>query len=191
MFKIINHGVLLMKILLHEEMVRARVTRDASYDGHFYVGVRTMKTFCLPSCKARLSLKKNMVFFSTREEAINARYRSCKRCKPDLYPDITPYWLDRVLYYMKSNVSQRINEKILVRVAGVDISTIRRNFKLHYRFTPIAYHRKLRLAYAKELISKGVNHNELPSQCGFKSNSGFRAAFSREFGYTPGEIYNV
>ena len=180
-----------MKKLSHEEMVRARVRRDDSYDGHFYVGVRTMKIFCLPSCKARLSLGKNMVFFSTREEAINAGYRSCKRCKPDRFPVVTPYWLDKVLRYMKKNVSQRVNEKILVRIAGVDISTIRRNFKLHYRSTPIAYHRKLRLAYAKELVKKGVNRRELPSQCGFKSNSGFRAAFSREFGHTPGDICNV
>ncbi|MHA2245749.1 MAG: Ada metal-binding domain-containing protein [Candidatus Hodarchaeales archaeon] len=180
-----------MKKLLHEEMVSARVRRDASYDGHFYVGVRTMKIFCLPSCKAKLSLYENMVFFSTREEAIIAGFRSCKRCKPDLFPDITPYWLDKVLRYMKKNVSQRIDEKILIRIARVDISTIRRNFKLHYRSTPIAYHRKLRLAYAKELIHKGVNYNELPSQCGFKSNSGFRAAFSKEFGHSPGEIYNV
>ncbi len=180
-----------MENLLRKEMVRARVRRDASYDGLFYVGVRTMKIYCLPSCKARLSLEENMVFFSTREKAITAGYRSCKRCKPDLYPDITPYWLNKVLDYMKNNVSQRINEKILVRVAGVDISTIRRNFKLYCRSTPIAYHRKLRLAYAKELIRKGANSNELPSQCGFKSNSGFRAAFSKEFGHSPGEVYNV
>ena len=180
-----------MKKLTHEDMVRARVNRDASYDGYFYVGVQTMKIFCLPSCKARLSLEKNMVFFSTKEEAIIAGYRSCKRCKPDLFPEITPYWLKKVHRYMKKNISQRINEKTLAQVAGVDISTIRRNFKLHYRSTPIAYHRKLRLSYAKELIRRGVNQNELPSQCGFKSNSGFRAAFSKEFGHSPGGIDDI
>ncbi|MHA1967630.1 MAG: Ada metal-binding domain-containing protein [Candidatus Hodarchaeales archaeon] len=78
-------------------MVRARVRRDASYDGYFYVGVRTMKIFCLPSYKVRLSLEKNIVFFSTREEAITAGYRSCKRWNPDIFPDVTPYWLDKVL----------------------------------------------------------------------------------------------
>ena len=180
-----------MKKLSYEEMVRARVRRDASYNGHFYVGVQTMKIFCLPSCKAKLALEKNMVFFSTREEAIAAGYRSCKRCKPDIFPNIKPYWLDRLLHYMKRNVSQKINEKTLVRIAGVDISTIRRNFKLHYRLTPMAYHRKLRLAYAKELIRRGMNHKELPSHCGFKSSSGFRAAFSKEFGQSPGKKYNV
>lgn len=180
-----------MQKLSHEEMVRARVRRDASYDGHFYVGVRTMKIFCIPSCKARLSLEKNMIFFTSREEAIAAGYRSCKRCKPNLFPQVTPFWLNKVLRYMEENFSQKMNEKTLVRITGVDISTIRRNFKFHYHMTPIAYHRKFRLAYAKELIRKGVNYKKLPSKCGFKSNSGFRAAFSKEFGHSPGEIYNV
>ena len=180
-----------MEKLSYEEMTRARISRDASYDGHFYVGVHTMKIFCLPSCKAKMSLEKNLVFFSTREEAIAAGYRSCKRCKPDIFPNIKPHWLDRLLHYMKSNVSQRINERTLVRIAKVDTSTIRRNFKIHYRLTPLAYHRKLRLIYAKDLIRRGIIHKELPSHCGFKSNSGFRAAFFKEFGYSPGEIRNV
>ena len=92
-----------MKNLSYEEMVNARIRRDASYDGHFYVGVQTMKIFCLPSCKARMSLVKNMVFFLTREEAIVAGYRSCKRCKPDLFPNMVPDWLNKIIIHFKNN----------------------------------------------------------------------------------------
>ncbi|UCG89647.1 MAG: methylphosphotriester-DNA--protein-cysteine methyltransferase family protein [Candidatus Heimdallarchaeota archaeon] len=180
-----------MKKVSYEEMVSARVRRDASYDGYFYVGVRTMKIFCLPSCKARLSLEKNMVFFSTREEAIVAGYRSCKRCKPDLFPNNVPNWLDKVLSYMKRNVSKRIDAKTLIRITGVEISTIRRHFKNHYQLTQMGFHRKLRLAYAKELLGKGMSSKELPSHCGFKSSSGFRTAFFKEFGHPPGETHLV
>ncbi len=180
-----------MKNLSYEEMVSARIKRDASYDGDFYVGVRTMKIFCLPSCKARLSLEKNMVFFSTREEAIEAGYRSCKRCKPDLFPKVMPNWLDKVLLYMKENVSEKIIEKNLVQITGVEISTIRRHFRNHYQLTPMTFHRKLRLAYAKELIRQGVKSNKLPYHCGFKSYSGFRTAFFKEFGHSPGESQHV
>lgn len=191
MFKITRKGALIMKNLLYEEMVSARIRRDASYNGLFYVGVRTMKIFCLPSCKARLSLEQNMVFFSTREEAIAAGYRSCKRCKPELFPNFMPNWLDKVLSYMKRNVSEKLKENSLVRITGVEISTIRRHFKHYYLLTPLAFHRKLRLAYAKELLKKGMNSKELPSHCGFKSNSGFRTAFSKEFGHPPGEPHYV
>ncbi|MHA2227472.1 MAG: bifunctional transcriptional activator/DNA repair enzyme AdaA [Candidatus Hodarchaeales archaeon] len=174
-----------------EEMIKARVARDASYDGQFFVGVRTMKIYCLPSCKAKLALEKNTEFFSTREEAEEAGYRSCKRCKPELFPKITPLWMDGVLHYMQANFSQKINEKILVLIAGVDISTLNRHFKIHYQLTPLTYHRKLRLAYAMKLIHKGINYKDIPTRCGFKSNSGFRAAFTKEFGYPPGEVKHV
>ncbi|MFX0016033.1 MAG: Ada metal-binding domain-containing protein [Promethearchaeota archaeon] len=177
--------------LSYEEMIAARIRRDASYDGNFYVGVRTMKIFCLPSCKARLPLEKNMVFFSTQDEAISAGYRSCKRCKPDLFPKNSPNWLDKVFTYMKRNVSEKLDEKTLVRITGVEISTIRRNFKTYYQETPLAFHRRLRLIYAKRLLQKGVSSKELPSRCGFKSYSGFKTAFLKEFGHTPGEVDNV
>ncbi|MFW9902975.1 MAG: bifunctional transcriptional activator/DNA repair enzyme AdaA [Candidatus Thorarchaeota archaeon] len=180
-----------MKKLSHEEMVDARIRRDASYDGRFYVGVQTMKIFCLPSCKARMSNVKNMVFFSTREEAIDAGYRSCKRCKPDLFPNMKPDWLVKIIIHFNNNISEKFDEEALVRITGVDISTIRRHFKIHYQLTPLAFHRKLRLAYAKKLIQQGMSSNELPSQCGFKSYSGFRTAFMKEFGYSPGEVSHV
>jgi AraC family transcriptional regulator of adaptative response / methylphosphotriester-DNA alkyltransferase methyltransferase len=192
MFKINKKGVFIMNKLSHEEMVDARMRRDAFYDGHFYVGVQTMKIFCLPSCKARLSLVKNMVFFLTREEAINAGYRSCKRCKPDLFPNIIPDWLGKVILHFKNNISKKTDEKALVRITGVEISTIRRHFKNHYQVTPMTFHRRLRLAYAKKLIQQGgVSINELPSQCGFKSYSGFKTAFIREYGHSPGETSHV
>jgi methylphosphotriester-DNA--protein-cysteine methyltransferase len=191
MFKINKKGVFIMKNLSREKMIDARLRRDASYDGHFYVGVQTMKIFCLPSCKARMSHVKNMVFFSTREEAIDAGYRSCKRCKPNLFPNVKPDWLKKIINHFNNNISEKIDEKTLVRITGADISTIRRHFKIHYQVTPLAFHRKLRLAYAKKLINQGMSFNELPSQCGFKSYSGFRTAFMKEFGHSPGEASNV
>ena len=35
-----------------QEMERAFFARDASYDGVFYVGVRTTRIYCVPSCAA-------------------------------------------------------------------------------------------------------------------------------------------
>lgn len=172
-------------------MLDARIKRDARYDGKFYVGIRTMKTYCLPSCKAKLALEKNTIFFSTKEEAISAGYRSCKRCLADQFPEISPPWLKNILYYLKNQISEKITEEQLVRIANVDISTIRRHFKSLYGLTPISYQRKRRLIYAKELIEKGVEFKVIPSRCGYKSISGFRTAFIKEFGQSPGELNNA
>ena len=52
------------------EMLETMKNRDSRYDGVFFVGVRTMKIYCLPSCKAKLPLHKNVVFFSQGRRGI-------------------------------------------------------------------------------------------------------------------------
>ena len=56
--------------------------RNTSYDGVFYTAVKTTKIFCLPSCRAQKPLEKNVIFYDTKEEAINSGFRACKVCKP-------------------------------------------------------------------------------------------------------------
>ena len=59
-------------------------SRDAIADGFFVYGVRTTKIYCRPICKARLARRANVRFYSTGNEAQNAGFRACKRCKPEL-----------------------------------------------------------------------------------------------------------
>src|SRR2546428_3586399 len=65
-----------------KEMQRAYLRKDSSYDGVFFLGVRTTGIFCRPSCPARKPLPKNVDYFSTVHEAVFAGYRPCKRCRP-------------------------------------------------------------------------------------------------------------
>ena len=55
--------------------------RDTRYDGVFYTAVKTTGVFCLPSCKAKKPLQKNVVFYDTQEEAIADGFRACKICR--------------------------------------------------------------------------------------------------------------
>jgi AraC family transcriptional regulator of adaptative response/methylated-DNA-[protein]-cysteine methyltransferase len=57
--------------------------RDAAADGAFYYSVATTGVYCFPSCAARLARPENVRFHSTREQAEQAGFRPCKRCKPD------------------------------------------------------------------------------------------------------------
>src|ERR1035437_3673016 len=45
------------------EMQRAFLASDASYNGVFYTAVRTTGIFCLPACPARKPLPENVEFF--------------------------------------------------------------------------------------------------------------------------------
>jgi AraC family transcriptional regulator of adaptative response/methylated-DNA-[protein]-cysteine methyltransferase len=58
------------------------VARDATADGQFYYSVRTMGVYCRPSCPSRLALPQNVQFHSTPQDAEQAGFRPCKRCKP-------------------------------------------------------------------------------------------------------------
>ncbi len=175
--------------LSYEEMVTAMRNCDAEFDGLIWVGVRSTGIYCLPSCRAKLPLQKNVTFFATRQEAVKAGLRGCKRCRSEFYPRTSPPWLDEVLAQLRSEVTGKIDEAHLTKIAGVDISTIRRYFKQYLNTTPMAFHRRFRLRHAKDLLRSGVNYLAAAYECGFESSSGFRDAFIKEFGSPPGRYY--
>ncbi|MEW5702730.1 MAG: Ada metal-binding domain-containing protein [Candidatus Zixiibacteriota bacterium] len=178
-----------MDPLDYQTMAAAMSRNDAAYDGKFYVGVLSTGIYCLPSCRARLPRLKNVRFFATREEAIAAGLRGCKRCRAARYPDVLPDWLPLVLAHMRATRDQRLTESQLMRLTAVHIATVRRYFKTHLHTTPSAFHRRLRLAFARELIESGTDYLNAAYASGYESASGFRDAFARQFGQPPGRYY--
>ena len=73
-------------------MERAYLRSDASYDGVFYLGVRTTGIFCRPSCPARKPKPENVEFFGIAKDAVFAGYRPCLRCRP-LEDSQAPSWV--------------------------------------------------------------------------------------------------
>jgi AraC family transcriptional regulator of adaptative response/methylated-DNA-[protein]-cysteine methyltransferase len=67
---------------------QAVVQRDRSADGSVVVAVKTTGIYCRPSCSSRRPNRKNVSFFPTCEEAEQAGYRACKRCKPKSPPKV-------------------------------------------------------------------------------------------------------
>ena len=172
--------------LKRSEMMAAMRNDDARYDGRFFVCVTTTGIFCLPSCKAKRPKIENVRFVRSITEALEAGFRGCKRCRAGAYPDIRPPWLNGLLQHLKRERRARIREGELVKLAGVDISTISRSFRLHLHTTPLAYHRRVRLLHARSLIEDGTDLLTAGFESGFESASGFREAFAREFGSAPG-----
>lgn len=172
----------------YKTMLQAFKNSDQSFDGKFYVAVKSTGIYCLPSCKARLPMEKNIIFMTTRDEAIQSGFRGCLRCKSEFYPNVNPKWLKEIKKHLDNSINKKVTETELVTLANVDISTIRRYFKYHFKFTPLSYHRKKRLLHAKNLIASGFNYINAGYESGFESVSGFRDAFYKEFAQTPGEI---
>jgi AraC family transcriptional regulator of adaptative response/methylated-DNA-[protein]-cysteine methyltransferase len=167
------------------EMERAYQRRDATYNGLFFVGVRTTGIFCRPSCPARSPHPKNVEYFATAALALFAGYRPCKRCRPMAIDDQSA-WATSLLAEVEDNPSGRITEADL-RARGIDPATVRRHFLRHYGMTFQAYSRARRLSSAFTSIRNGSPLDDTVFQSGYESHSGFRAAFGKAFGCPPGD----
>jgi AraC family transcriptional regulator of adaptative response/methylated-DNA-[protein]-cysteine methyltransferase len=168
------------------EMERAYQRSDASYDGIFYLGVRTTGIFCRPSCHARKPKPENVEFFPGVKEALVAGYRACLKCRP-LDRGDDPTWARQLLDRIDARPDERIRERDL-RAMGLEPSRVRRYFDGRYGLTFQAYCRARRLARAFERIRDGASVDETVFDAAFESHSGFRDAFRKAFGEPPGRL---
>lgn len=168
------------------EMDRAFRGRDGSYDGIFYIGVRTTGVFCRPSCPARKPLPENVEFFSTTKEALFSGYRPCKRCAPLNAGGEVPVWVSSLLERIESDPSVRIKDADL-RASGLEPAKVRRFFLGRFGMTFHAYCRAGRLGQAFDEIRNGERLDNVILGHGYESHSGFRDAFFKRFGKPPGK----
>src|SRR5258705_5692326 len=70
---------------------RARRSRDARFDGRFFIAVTTTKIYCRPICPARAPNDDHVRYFPTAAAAESAGFRPCLRCRPEASPG-TPAW---------------------------------------------------------------------------------------------------
>ncbi len=166
-------------------MWRATQESDASFDGVFVLAVKTTGIFCRPVCTARMPNRENVEFFASPREALVAGYRPCKRCRPMDRNGQAPQWVKDLLTRVEQAPQDRIRDTDL-RGMDIDPARARRYFKSHYGMTFQAYQRSRRLGSALAHIRRGDDLTAVGLKHGFESNSGFRDAFERLFGRTPG-----
>ncbi|MEM9192366.1 MAG: helix-turn-helix domain-containing protein [Myxococcota bacterium] len=87
--------------------------------------------------------------------------------------------------WMVSRPSEDTSVSDLAKVAGMAERTFYRSFKSAMGVSPAKFLERLRLDLAKDLLEAGVVTKEVADRVGFRSYSGFRAAFLRTFGLSP------
>jgi AraC family transcriptional regulator of adaptative response/methylated-DNA-[protein]-cysteine methyltransferase len=173
-----------------QEMEHAYRTRDASYDGIFFLAVRSTGIFCRPSCPARKPDPRNVVYYASAREAIFAGFRPCKRCQPMASNGTPPAWITGLLTQVERDPTARYPDSFL-RSIGIDPARTRRYFHKKYGMTFQAYCRGRRLGESLEQIRLGVDLDDVALGYGYNSHSGFRDAFVRTFGKSPGGSRNA
>ena len=74
----------------HRRLYNALTSRDVRFDGVFFVGVTSTGVYCRPICPVRTPKAANCRFFDSPQEAEQAGFRPCLRCRPELAPGNAP-----------------------------------------------------------------------------------------------------
>jgi AraC family transcriptional regulator of adaptative response / DNA-3-methyladenine glycosylase II len=173
---------------------QARLSRDARFDGRFYIGVRTTHIYCRPICPVRTVKEANVRYFLTAAAAADAGYRPCLRCRPELSPG-TPAWfgtsttVSRALRLIsESSLEDRGVDGLAARL-GIGSRQLRRLFLRHLGAPPVAVAKTRRLHFAKKLIDEtSLPMGQIALAAGFGSVRRFNAAFRETYKRTPTEL---
>src|SRR2546426_3202285 len=69
---------------------KALIARDARFDGIFFVAVTSTGIYCRPICPVKPPKEANCRFYNSAQEAEQAGFRPCLRCRPELAPGSAP-----------------------------------------------------------------------------------------------------
>lgn len=93
--------------------------------------------------------------------------------------------LVRVRDYLRAQVDQPVAVEELARLSGLTASYLIRRFHYEYGLPPHAYHLRLRLAAACELLTLGRAIASVAYECGFADQSHLSRQFKAVYGVTP------
>src|SRR5262249_19800038 len=91
LFAVFHYHEVTKMILNWRVCSRARLSRDARFDGKFFIAVRTSGVYCRPICPSPTAQEKNVRYSPTAAAAAEAGFRPCLRCRPECSPG-TPAW---------------------------------------------------------------------------------------------------
>jgi AraC family transcriptional regulator, regulatory protein of adaptative response / DNA-3-methyladenine glycosylase II len=178
----------------HEICDRARMARDARFDGLFFIAVKSTGIYCRPVCPAPSPKPKNIVYYPNAAAATAAGFRPCLRCRPELSPNAMQHhyqdeWVNRALALIADGELQEGSVETLAAKIGLSTRQIRRLFLTGLGATPIAVHTTRRLLLAKQLLTEtGLPMTQIALASGFKSLRRFNAAFAEGCGMPPTAI---
>jgi AraC family transcriptional regulator of adaptative response / DNA-3-methyladenine glycosylase II len=171
---------------------KALVARDSRFDGTFFVGVTSTGIYCRPICPAKTPKIVNCRFFASAQEAEQARFRPCLRCRPELAPGNAPV-----------DDAQRIAQLVVQRLEDgsfgddANLETIAQRFKLSARqirrivqnelgVPPIQLILTRRLLLAKQLLTETILPvTDIAFASGFSSLRRFNDAFRSRYRLAP------
>ncbi len=176
---------------------QAWLSKDARFDGKFFIGVKTTGIYCRPVCPVKLPSFKNVTFFKTAAQAGANGYRPCLRCRPETSPG-TPVWSgtsSTVSRALRLIADGDLDEKDLAAFAGrlgISERHLNRLFNQHLGASPIAVVQTHRLHSAKRLIDETtLPMTQVAMSSGYSSLRRFNDHIKQTYGLTPSQLRKV
>jgi AraC family transcriptional regulator of adaptative response / DNA-3-methyladenine glycosylase II len=173
---------------------RAAQSRDARFDGWFYVAVRTTGIYCRPSCPAVTPKRTNVDFYRSAAAAQQRGFRACKRCRPDASPG-SPEWdvrgdlVGRAMRLIADGVVDREGVTGLSRRLGYSVRHLNRILTDELGAGPLALARAQRAQTARTLIeTTELGMTDIAYAAGFGSVRQFNDTVREVYAVAPSEL---
>lgn len=173
---------------------RARLARDARFDGLFFTAVTSTGIYCRPVCPAPTPKARNVRYYDSAAAAAAAGFRPCLRCRPEAAPG-SP--LHRARSELVAGALRLIEQgalddgslpQLAARV-GVGERHLRRLFADELGASPLDVAATRRLLFAKQLLAETVLPvAEIAQAAGYASLRRFNAAFVDTYGKPPRDL---
>jgi AraC family transcriptional regulator of adaptative response / DNA-3-methyladenine glycosylase II len=181
-------------ILNPDQCYQAVLTRDARFDGRFFVAVKTTRIYCRPICRVKTPLRKNCRFFNHPAEAEVAGYRPCKRCRPELAPgnssmEVSSQLARATACYIGQDFLADHSLSELGGKLGITDRQMRRVFRDEFGVSPIDFWQTQRLLLAKQLLTDSTMPiTSVAMASGFRSLRRFNVLLKSRYRLTPTEF---
>jgi AraC family transcriptional regulator, regulatory protein of adaptative response / DNA-3-methyladenine glycosylase II len=177
-----------------EQRYAAASSKDARFDGVFFVAVRTTGIYCRPSCPAIMPKRVNVAFYPTAAAAQQAGFRACKRCRPDASPG-SPEWnvrsdvTGRAMRLIADGVVDRSGVPGLASRLGYSPRQVGRLLAAEVGAAPLALARAQRARTARVLIeTTTLPMGDIAFAAGFASIRQFNATIREVYDIPPREL---
>ncbi|MFG3257433.1 AlkA N-terminal domain-containing protein [Streptomyces sp. NPDC048172] len=177
-----------------DERYEATRSKDARFDGWFYVAVTSTGIYCRPSCPVVTPKRENVRFYASAAAAQTSGFRACKRCRPEAVPG-SPQWntradvTGRAMRLIADGVVDRGGVGALASAIGYSRRQLHRLLATEVGAGPLALARAQRAQTARTLIdSSELPLADVAFAAGFSSVRQFNETVRQVFACTPSQL---
>jgi len=173
---------------------RALRSRDARFDGRFFVAVSSTRIYCRPVCTVKPPRRENCRFYPSAAAAESAGYRPCLRCRPELAPgnasvDATTRLAQAAASLIEDRALDAEGLEAVAARLGITDRHLRRAFGAEFGVSPVEYAQTQRLLLAKRLLTDTtLPVTEIAFASGFGSLRRFNALFRQRYRLQPQQL---